>query len=792
MLENPTIPTPKILSATPPLLKTNLASLIPVVLVAVAFLSIYQQGPPTAGTTSTSQIEFSSARAMTYVEGIGKDPHPSGSFEHTIVRDFLVRELSSMGLSPEVQRTTSVNEARSIPFPAGTVENIIGRLKGSENSKPILLVAHYDSVPTGPGASDDGASVAALLETLRALKAGAPLKNDIVFLFTDGEEPGLLGAKAFVEEHPWAKEGGLVLNFEARGTSGASVMFETSSGNGWLIKEFTKAAPHPVSSSFLCEVYKVLPNDTDGTIFKKAGFAGLNFAYINDVTSYHTRLDTIANVNEQSLQHQGSYALALTRHFGNLDLGNIKQSDAVYFNTIFGFVRYPGTWAKPLAIFVVFLFFGVVILGFKTKQLSFLGIVFGFLILFLSMIVAVFVGIGVWLLLRELHSGYKSVSLVEPYNSSLYMISFVALAIALTSTIYVLFRKTKIRTMNLTVGGLCWWFTLMVLTAFLLPGASFLFTWPLISSLLALAYIFISKEESRVTVNRFAALSLSAIPGIMFFAPLVYLLFHALTINAVAIDMLAIVLLLGSLIPHFNLISTRNKWLLPSAMAVICLGFIVAASITAGFDQAHPKPDNLSYALNANSGKAAWVSSDARLDEYTSQFIKANSEKLDMADYLPLKPVFWNSKKFLNSEADPIELAAPNVVVLEDKNSDGVRMIRMRINSSRRAPVISVSLGHSTEVLQAVINGKQVKNGPTRSPAELKNGWGFTYYALPEDGIELVIESKSTGPLDVKVVDESYGIPEMPGRAPQPRPAVTMPSVFPYSSSTLVGKSFTF
>jgi len=792
MLENPTIPTPKILSATPPLLKTNLASLIPVVLVAVAFLSIYQQGPPTAGTTSTSQIEFSSARAMTYVEGIGKDPHPSGSFEHTIVRDFLVRELSSMGLSPEVQRTTSVNEARSIPFPAGTIENIIGRLKGSENSKPILLVAHYDSVPTGPGASDDGASVAALLETLRALKAGAPLKNDIVFLFTDGEEPGLLGAKAFVEEHPWAKEGGLVLNFEARGTSGASVMFETSSGNGWLIKEFTKAAPHPVSSSFLYEVYKVLPNDTDFTIFKKAGFAGLNFAYINDVTSYHTRLDTIANVNEQSLQHQGSYALALTRHFGNLDLGNIKQSDAVYFNTIFGFVRYPGTWAKPLAIFVVFLFFGVVILGFKTKQLSLLGIVFGFLILFLSMIVAVFVGIGVWLLLRELHSGYKSVSLVEPYNSSLYMISFVALAIALTSTIYVLFRKTKIRTMNLTVGGLCWWFTLMVLTAFRLPGASFLFTWPLISSLLALAYIFISKEESKVTVNRFAALSLSAIPGIMFFAPLVYLLFHALTINAVAIDMLAIVLLLGSLIPHFNLISTRNKWLLPSAMAVICLGFIVAASITAGFDQAHPKPDNLSYALNANSGKAAWVSSDARLDEYTSQFIKANSEKLDMADYLPLKPVFWNSKKFLNSEADPIELAAPNVVVLEDKNSDGVRMIRMRINSSRRAPVISVSLGHSTEVLQAVINGKHVKNGPTRSPAELKNGWGFTYYALPEDGIELVIESKSTGPLDVKVVDESYGIPEMPGRAPQPRPAFTMPSVFPYSSSTLVGKSFTF
>lgn len=792
MIENPTIPTPKVLSATPPLLKTNLASLIPVVLVAVACLSIYQQGPPTAGTTSTSQIEFSSARAMTYVEGIGKDPHPSGSFEHTIVRDFLVRELSSMGLSPEVQRTTSVNEARSIPFPAGTVENIIARLKGSENSKPILLVAHYDSVPTGPGASDDGASVAALLETLRALKAGAPLKNDIVFLFTDGEEPGLLGAKAFVEEHPWAKEGGLVLNFEARGTSGASVMFETSAGNGWLIRELAKAAPHPVTSSFLYEIYRVLPNDTDFTIFKKAGFAGLNFAYINDVTSYHTRLDTIANIDQRSLQHQGSYALALARHFGNLNLSDIKQSDAVYFNTIFGFVRYPGGWVKPLAILVALLFVGVVILGFKKQQLSFVGIVFGFLILFLSVVVAVVVGIGVWLLLRQLHSGYQSVSLPQPYNSNLYMISFVALAIALTSTLYVLFRKAKIRTMNLTVGGLFWWLALMLITAFLLPGASFLFTWPLLFSLLALAYKFMAKPKSGGIINDFSVLSLSAIPGIMLFAPLVYLLFHALTINAVAIDMIVIVLLLGSIIPHFNLISTRNKWLLPSAMAVICLGFMIAASFTAGFDQAHPKPDNLSYALNVNTGKAAWVSSDARLDEYTSQFIKAKSEKMDMADYLPLKPVFWNSKKFLNSDADPVQLTAPSVVVLDDKNSNGVRTMRLRINSSRRAPVISVSLGHNTEVLQAVINGKRVENGPTRTAAELKNGWGFTYYALPEDGIELVIESKSTGPFDVKVVDESYGLPEIPGKASPARPVYTMASAFPYSSSTLVSKSFTF
>jgi Zn-dependent M28 family amino/carboxypeptidase len=91
----------------------------------------------------------------------------------------------------------------------------------------VLLVAHYDGVGAGPAASDDGAGSAALLETMRALRARKqPLAHDIMVLFTDGEEAGLLGAAAFVREHPWAKDVAVILNFEARGTSGRSFMFE--------------------------------------------------------------------------------------------------------------------------------------------------------------------------------------------------------------------------------------------------------------------------------------------------------------------------------------------------------------------------------------------------------------------------------------------------------------------------------------------------------------------------------------------------------------------------------------
>src|SRR5205085_9205138 len=103
--------------------------------------------------------------------------------------------------------------------------------------RALMLAAHYGSGPTGPGASEDAAGVASLLETLRALKSGPPLKNDLVVIFSDAEELGLVGAHAFADENPWMKDVALVLNFEARGSSGPSMMFETSDGNGAPIPE---------------------------------------------------------------------------------------------------------------------------------------------------------------------------------------------------------------------------------------------------------------------------------------------------------------------------------------------------------------------------------------------------------------------------------------------------------------------------------------------------------------------------------------------------------------------------
>ncbi|WP_440064670.1 M28 family peptidase [Streptosporangium sp. OZ121] len=93
------------------------------------------------------------------------------------------------------------------------MDNIVATLPGRDPTGTVMVAAHYDSAAMGPGASDDGAAVAAMLETVRALRAqedqegrggGGNLRNDLVFLMTDGEEDGVLGAEAFVREHPLA------------------------------------------------------------------------------------------------------------------------------------------------------------------------------------------------------------------------------------------------------------------------------------------------------------------------------------------------------------------------------------------------------------------------------------------------------------------------------------------------------------------------------------------------------------------------------------------------------------
>src|ERR671938_735923 len=645
-------------------------------LLVVAGATLYGALPiglPDPVPASAPPTTFSSARALAHVRAIARRPHPMGSPTNAAVRDYLVEELSALGLKPEVQKATAVTCcSHSGAFGAGTPQNVLARLDGTaKGGKAFLVVAHYDSVPTGPGASDDGAGVAAMLETIRALKAGPPLQHDVIFLFTDGEEPGMLGARAFVNGHPWAKDVGAVLNLEARGNTGAAHLFETSDDNGWVIREFAKAAPYPFGTSGDAAVYKLSGGNTDLTVFMDAGWAGMNVAYAEGITHYHTRLDTVEELDERSLQHLGSYVLALTRHFGDADLDHTKAPKEVYFNLPRSVIHYPQGWAIPLTAFVALLFAGVVALGLRRRQLHPGGIALGSLALLASVIVAALGVYLLWTLIRALHPG--GIWALQ-YRAPLFWIGFASLTVAITAALYVGFRK-KVRGANLAVGALLWPLLFAAMAGALFPAGSFVYTWPLLFSLLGVGALFALGDRPASPWYPFAALALSAIPAVLVFAPAVYgvtLIQGLLPPFAMPTFAVMIVLLLGLLIPHLGLVAKPNAWILPGAAASLGLGLLIAGTLMAGFDARHPKPNNIVYALSADTRTAIWASYDEAPDAWTAQFLGAKPHRGPVTDYLDA------SQPLLHSTAPPVPLAAPDVAHLQAGPSDGLTTLRTR------------------------------------------------------------------------------------------------------------------
>lgn len=741
------------------------AILLAVFLALVATFTIREHDPPPAANAAVSPETFSAGRAVRHLSVIAEKPHPMGSAAHRVVQDYLVKQLSDAGLEPQVQTTTIATE-EGAPLQIAGVANVVARLKGTGSGKAVLLVAHYDSVLTSFGASDDGMAVASLLETLRALKTGAPLKNDVIILFTDGEENGLLGARAFVNEHPWAKDVGVVLNFDARGNSGPVMMFETTDNNGWLIEQLADGSPFPMAHSLSYEVYRLLPNDTDMTVFKRAGLSGLNFANIDGINHYHTPLDNLAGIDQNSMQHQGSYALALTRRLGDLDLTQTKGRNAVYFD-LFGkfLVHYSSAWVIPLTLVVSALFLALLIVGLRKQKLTVRGIALGFGALFVSVLVASLFG---WLLWKALWLVRPS---AEATQSRLLLFGFIALAIAATLSVYALVRN-RVSLQDLATGALLWWFLLMVVTTFVLPGATFVFHWPLLFGLLALAWILLAPANKTRGLLNLIVLSVCALPAIILMAPVIYQIFVGLTLNWSMVVIALMVLLFGLLLPHLRLIATPFKWFAPGLSAAAAVVLLVVGVLTTA--TATEKPFNrIYYAFNADTGKAIWASDLTQRDERTSQFFTGNEEKGTLADF----GYGRKSREYTVNPAPVAQLPAPELSVLEKKESDGVQTLRLRISSPRQAGMLSIYVDSNTQVLSASVNNKQM--------AELKDRWGLFVDGFPKEGIELLLQVRTAEPVKIRVVDQTYGLPPVNTASSQQPP---MTSARP--DSTLVVKSF--
>jgi len=266
--------------------------------------------------------DFSAERAMLDVREIAQRPHPVGSADHARVQDVLMQRMNALGLETSTQGgSLSPAAVRRLERGGGSaagieLTNLIGVLPGRDPGLPaVALMAHYDTVPGSPGAADDSAGVAAILESVRAIRARGPADRTLVVLLTDGEELNLDGARAFWGGHPLRDRIGAVINLEARGGGGRAMMFETGRGNAETIRLFGRAgvgASGGVSSNSLAVfVYEQMPNGSDFTIPRGRGVQGINLAFIGRPEQYHAASSTPEALDRGSVQHIGSQALEM-------------------------------------------------------------------------------------------------------------------------------------------------------------------------------------------------------------------------------------------------------------------------------------------------------------------------------------------------------------------------------------------------------------------------------------------------------------------------------------------------
>ena len=564
---------------------------------------------------SIEKSSFSTDRALAHVKQISKKPHAVGFAAHQEVREYIVDELEKMGLETSFQSGYTTGNGGNF----SKAVNILARIKGSNSTKALLLLSHYDSSPHSSfGASDAGSGVATILEGTRAfLASNTKPKNDIIILITDAEELGLNGANLFVKEHPWKKDVGLVLNFEARGSGGPGYMLiETNRGNSNLIKGFTKANPeYPVANSLAYSIYKMLPNDTDLTVFREDGdIEGFNFAFIDDHFDYHTARDTYDRLDKKTLAHQGSYLMPLLRHFSEADLTKMKSlNDSIYFNVpFFKLVSYPFEWIWPMLGFAILCFVLLLIHGFRKKVLHLKQIAKGFLPMLISLAVNGLVGFYSWSALKWMYPAYRDILHGFPYNGHTYIFAFVLFAIAVCFSTYHRFKK--IETANLVVAPILLWLVISGLVSHYLSGASF-FIIPVFAALASFLVLLNQKLP-----NAYLLVFLS-LPALFIFSPFVKMFPVGLGLKMMVAATLFTTLTFFLLLPVFGFYKKKSR--LAFLMLILCFGGLLSAHFNAGFSEENPKPTSLLYVLDTESNKAQWATYENVLSRWTSKYLDA-------------------------------------------------------------------------------------------------------------------------------------------------------------------------
>ena len=658
------------------------------IIAVLGWLSVRLSFSPVQVVGDDNVGRFSAERAHAYVRALIPDniPHPSGSEENLATRGRIIDAFSALNIDTSLEEEMvcrglfgfSVNSCAN-------VTNIIAPIKAG-TGKPIILMAHYDSVAAGPGAADDIHGVATILEVARLIQSDKGFTNPVIGLITDGEEDGLFGARAYFQKNDYVKAAGIVINIEARGNQGPSLLFETSEDAGWLVDVFAKNASKPMTNSLMRAAYKVLPNDTDLSESLDAGVPGLNFAFAGNVAHYHTSLDTPENLSLESMQHQGDNVLAIVRALKAVDFDQAPKGDTLYIDILSRFVVSVPTgflWpfiAVSLALMALHAWFAN-----ERPSPSVKSVLGGILFVPLLLVGAAAMALGVSFLTGIFGEPAPGFADPTPYRVSLYFGSWATLA----GLSILMARWLSPRAIHYSVWG--WTVVLSAIMAVYAEGAAVVFIFPaLIAAILCTRLDF---TEGRVWSS-----FLSSIIMLILWAPLVYLfeLMFGLNLPPV-ISVVAVLAVIGfaPLIAYWASGATRG-WIAPFVGVVAAAGFAIITAQTPSFNEQKPLGLNVIHLTDDRDDTVEWRlrgrSANLLPDEMRAAAEFGDEPKAGIPFLLP------------GGYAAPARAAdnASSIAVLGDAVSDDIRKVQVNLRAPNAGGRMAILIPKEAKPVDAV------------------------------------------------------------------------------------------
>lgn len=716
-----------------------------------------------------------------HVEKLTKGPRAVGDYYHDDVRRYLIKQLQTMGLTVSIQKSTSFNPKHRTAAP---IRNIIATYSGSGNhDQALLLLSHYDAAKfSGKGAGDDASGVAVVLETINALLKSKPKPiNDIVVLITDAEEVGLLGAHAFINEQLRNHNIGLIINLEARGSSGPSMMWpETDGGNRAMIEGFAAAdVPLPVSTSLHYEIYKMLPNDTDLSPFNQvAKINGFNFAFIDDHFNYHTQRDSLENLSLNTLAHQTFQIHSMLKYFSRADLSQMKATDSmVYFSLpVVGFISYP-SWFTWLAMGVLGLtFITLVLTAIKRKESSVISIIKGMA----PIIISGSLSFGwCWLLLKIGHAMFPEFNDIMqgfPYSGHHIIAALLVSSAFIVVTVYS--RLSAHQLLSTSIANNLLWISLLLPLIYFLPGSGLLI-WPVVLSIVLLAtQLYLPKAADGVA-------TIFAVGNFILLGTLIINLPIALGINALPVTAVSLSTLLGLFAPMFNVPIKYRYSLLLILLPLVYLSwhFYQQPSIS----HQHPHPTSLSYLYDQDSKEGFYFNYDVVDSGWNSDVFEntANSEKRIEFRNKYKKPV-----RNLSQLSDAIVIDGIVVEVKQSNYVNGKLRLELTFTANSNTEVLEIFTNEALTLYKLSIENRQAD---IASPMLLnQDNRLLQYYFDGNKQINLMVEIDVDQSIDWQIQSHTVDLLNDERFDRQPRPKHQIQKPFIKSDNTLSVQSFTF